>query len=480
MRNVVGGWSRISGIEVGIDGLNFFFLMATFIIFPMVAFYSFGHFEKSNNKESRGVSRESKFCLMLLLYGSLIGTFITRDLFNFTVYLEIASLAAIILVGSSDTSGAKVASFRYLMLYLLSSFFFIFSVGIIYAKTGYLNFPLIEQNLVMDTEMKVAISIAFVALIMKAGIFPLHFWLPEAHSKADTPVSALLSGLTVKAPIFGMILFLRYTPIGFLTVPLMVISFSSIFFGIFMAIFQPGVKKLLAYSTVSQMGFILLCISTLNILAAGLYVLTHAIVKAALFLGVGVLINIQNEKKLRKISYRDKKFLMGTIILLSFSIAGISPFLGGYAKNLLLEGLSGHLNFFTHLFYLGTIGTLTLFIRLNYDLFRKGVNKKKRFELNEIVPFILVIWALGLGLYYRPNVSILDFVLIGIAVVFFFILKYSRILDRDFLSYFRQYERDLPKEINFYTMVFVLLNILLIFLVLYHDVLRETITALGL
>ncbi|MFP4000270.1 MAG: proton-conducting transporter membrane subunit, partial [Thermoplasmata archaeon] len=285
---VLGGWTRISGIEVGVDHINFFFLLATFIIFPIVAFYSWDHFDDSIDEKSGGVSRESKFCLMLLLYGSLIGTFITRDLFNFTVYLEIASLSAIVLVGSSDTKGSKLASFRYLMLYLLSSFFFIFSVGLIYAKTGYLNFSLIEANLVMDTEIKVAITIAFVALMMKAGIFPLHFWLPDAHSKADTPVSALLSGLSVKAPIFGMVLFLNYTFIEFLAFPLMVISFGSIFFGIGMGLYQSEAKKLLAYSTVSQMGFVLLCISTLNIFVTGVYVLAHALVKAALFLGVGV------------------------------------------------------------------------------------------------------------------------------------------------------------------------------------------------
>ncbi|MBS3781743.1 MAG: monovalent cation/H+ antiporter subunit D family protein [Candidatus Thermoplasmatota archaeon] len=477
MRNVVGGWSRISGIEVGIDSLNFFFLMATFIIFPMVAFYSFGYFEKSDNKESRGVSRESKFCLMLLLYGSLIGTFITRDLFNFTVYLEIASLAAIILVGSSDTSGAKVASFRYLMLYLLSSFFFIFSVGLIYAKTGYLNFPLIEQNLVMDTEMKVAISIAFIALIMKAGIFPLHFWLPDAHSKADTPVSALLSGLSVKAPVFGMLLFLKYTSIEFLVLPLMILAFSSIFFGIGMALYQSEAKKLLAYSTVSQMGFVLLCVSTLNIIVTGVYVLAHALAKAALFLGIGIIIKEQDQKDLDSLYYSNRKILMTTMILLSLAIGGVSPFLGGYAKKLLSDILAKEIVF---LFYIASIGTLTLMARLNYELLTGSSEKKQRFNLKVILPFALATASLGFGIYYKPNFSFLGLALIGIAIATFFILKYSRILDRDVLSHLKRHEKGLPVEINFYTMIFVLLNILFIFLVLYHDVLRETITSLGL
>ncbi|MEF8873445.1 MAG: proton-conducting transporter membrane subunit [Candidatus Thermoplasmatota archaeon] len=459
---VLGGWNRISGIEIGIDNLNIFFLLATLIIFPLVAIYSLSYFDKVDEKNG-SISRDSKFCFILLLYGGILGSFVSRDLFNFTIYLEIASLAAIVLVGSSDTSGAKFASFRYLMLYLLSSFFFIFSVGIIYVKTGYLNFHLIEQNLVMDTEIKVAITIAFTALIMKAGIFPLHFWLPEAHSKADTPVSALLSGLSVKVPIFGMILFLRYTSISFLTLPLMVVSFSSIFFGIFMAIFQTDVKKLLAYSTVSQMGFVLLGISILNIYAAGVYVFAHALVKAALFLSVGILISTQGHQNIEKLSFGNKGLVTVTIILLSLGIGGISPFLGGYAKYTLLSGLP---DWDGYLFYMGSIGTLTLFARLNYELSDFDISQKIRFTLKEFVPFILVLFTIVLGIYYRPRLYIIDILLIGIAIIVFSVLKFSRLLRWNIPKFYRKDVKGLGKQINLYTAVFVLVNVLFLFFVL--------------
>lgn len=140
------------------------------------------------------------------------------------------------MVACSREKGSKKAAYRYLIMFLLSTFFFTFSIGIIYLNTGTLNFNLIKENMVMTTEMKVAISIAFVSFITKAGIFPIYFWLPEAYSKADAPISAILAGLGEKVPIFGMILFLLYTDIEFLTLPLMVVAFSSIFFGIIMAI----------------------------------------------------------------------------------------------------------------------------------------------------------------------------------------------------------------------------------------------------
>ncbi|MBS3816251.1 MAG: monovalent cation/H+ antiporter subunit D family protein [Candidatus Thermoplasmatota archaeon] len=465
---VLGGWTRVSGIEIGINGINFFFLLATLIIFPLVALYSLRHFDKFDEK-SGDVSKGSKFCLILLLYGGILGSFITRDLFNFTIYTEIVSLAAIILVGSSSTTGAKSASFRYLMVYLLSSFFFIFSVGIIYVKTGYLNFHLIEQNLVMDTEIKVAISVAFTALIMKAGIFPLHFWLPEAHSKADTPISALLSGVTVNVPVFGMILFLRYTSIEFLTVPLMIVAFSSIFFGIFMAIFQTDVKKLLAYSTVSQMGFVLLGISILDIYAAGIYVFAHALVKAALFLNIGILISNQGEKNIEKLSFGNRGLLTITMISLSLGIGGISPFLGGYAKYTILNSLS---KWSLYLFYIGSVGTLTLFTRMNYELFEFETSKKFRFSLEELVPFIVALLTIVVGIHYLPKLAIKDGMLVGIAILAFSVLKYSRLLEWNVPRFYGKDPRELGKQINFYTSVFVITNISFLMFIL-RDILRE-------
>ncbi|MFO7793234.1 MAG: proton-conducting transporter membrane subunit [Candidatus Saliniplasma sp.] len=459
---VLGGWSRIAGLEIGIDGVNFFFLLSSFVVFPLVAIYSLSHFEKPD-EEQEGISRDSKFFLILLLYGGILGSFVSRDLFNFTVYLEITSISAIILVGSSNAKGAKFASFRYLMLYLISSVFLIFSIGIIYVKTGYLNLILIEENIVMTKEIKIAITLAFIALMTKAGIFPLHFWLPEAHSKADTPISALLSGVTVKVPVFGMILFLRYTSIGFLTLPLSAVAFGSILFGIFMGLFQEDVKKFLAYSTVSQMGFVLVGISTLNIYATEIYVFTHAMVKAALFMGIGILISNQGQKKIGKISFGNKNFLMATIILLGLAIGGISPFLGAYAKYSILKNMS---KYGVYLFYIGSIGTLTLFTRLIFELTEFDFKEKIHFEFKELVPFILALISLGVGIYYYPKFSFTDIILIGLAVTAFITLKYTKVLKWKIPHYYEYNEEGLAGQINFYTTVFVVVNILFILYVL--------------
>ena len=452
---VIGGWTRVSGIELGIDSISHFLILVELIVFSLVGVYSIIYFDK--NQDYDLIPGISILPLILFLYSGILGCFLTRDLFNFFVYMEIASISSIILVACSNEKGAKVASFRYLILFFITSFFFLFSIGIIYVKTGTLNFYLIKENLVMSTEIKVAIIIAFVSFITKAGIFPLHFLLPEAHAKADTPVSALLSGLTVKVPIFGMILFLEYTSIEFLTTPLMVVAFSTILFGIVMAIMQTNVKKLLAYSTVSQMGFILLAISTLNAAAAVNYAFAHALFKSGLFLSIGILITRHGTKNIDRLSCKKDSLLMLSIIVLTLAIGGISPLIGAFGKQGILSGLSG---FGVYLFYIGSIGTLTYFINLNYSLFSLKSLGKKYPGIESVIPFIIAVLTVAFGLYYYPKLNLVDILLIGTAFLMFIILKKIKLFEKKLPTYFSKDINSLGGEINRYASVFIGVNII--------------------
>ena len=466
VEEVVGGWSRISGIEIGMGMINHYFLLSSLIVFSAVGVYSLFYFDgnKSRREHSGLTSYIPIFPLILLLYGGILGSFISRDLFNFYIYMEIASISSIILVGYSNEKGAKFASYRYLMLFFLSSFFFIFTIGIIYMNTGSLNFEVISENLTMTTEVKVAISIAFVSFITKAGIFPLHYWLPEAHSKADSPVSALLSGVTVKVPIFGMILFLEFTDIGFLVTPLMIVAFSSILFGIAMALMQNNIKKLLAYHTVSQMGYVLLGIASLNLFTAAHYAFAHTLFKSGLFLGAGVLITRYGTKDLDVISCRDNKLLMVSMTILTLAIGGISPLIGAFGKHEILSSLSG---FGVYLFYAGTIGTLVSFIKLDYKIFEFKGWKKFAPDADEIIVFIMAVLTIAFGIYFYPKLNYLDIVLITIAFLIFFAFKYIGLFKKKVPRYFSMDTKGLGGEINLYTTIFVLINISVLFFVLY-------------
>ncbi len=447
--------------------INHYFILSSLIVFSAVGVYSLFYFEGGTTKKGH-ITNRSVFPLILLLYSGILGSFLTRDLFNFYVYMEIASIASIILVGCSREEGAKNASYRYLMLFFLSSFFFILAMGIIYVKTGTLNLHLIEQNLeqnlVMSRTLKAAIVIALVSLITKAGIFPLHYWLPEAHSKADTPVSALLSGLTVKVPIFGMILFLEFTNIDFLVGPLMIVAFSSILFGIGMAIMQSNVKKLLAYHTVSQMGYVLLGIATLNALTAAHYAFAHTLFKSGLFLGAGVLITRYDTKDLDELSCGNKKLLMVSMAILTLAIGGISPLIGAFGKHEILSSLSG---FGVYLFYAGSIGTLVSFIKLDYKIFDFKTWDRFIPSADEMIVFFMALMTIAFGVYYYPKLSYMDIVLISAAFLIFFFFKYISLFEKKVPKYFTMDTKGLGSEINLYTMIFVLINISVLFFVLY-------------
>ncbi len=465
VETVLGGWSRIAGIELGLGMLNHYFILGSLIVFSLVGVYSLSYFEDDGQKDGP-IPGKRMFPLILLLYSGILGSFLTRDLFNFYIYMEIASISSIILVACSNAEGAKRASYRYLMLFFLSSFLFIFSIGIIYVKMGTLNFELIEQNLVMSREIKAAIVIAFVAFITKAGVFPLYFWLPSAHSKADTPVSALLSGVTVKVPIFGMLLFLEYTSIEFLTVPLMIVAFSSILFGIGMALLQSNVKKLLAYHTVSQMGYVLLGVATLNVFAAAHYAFAHTLFKAGLFLAVGVLISKQGTKDLDDLTSGNNTVLMFSLIVLTLAIGGVSPLIGAFGKHEILLGLSG-MSFY--LFYMGSIGTLVSFIKLDYKLFDLSVKHLGKFipSVQEITAFIMALLTVLFGIYHYPKFNLLDLALMGIAVALFLLFKHIDLFEKNMPHYFSRDVKGLGSEINLYTSIFVLVNLTVLIYVLY-------------
>ncbi|MGC9307416.1 MAG: proton-conducting transporter membrane subunit [Thermoplasmatota archaeon] len=445
---IVGGWERISGIEVVLNEYNYYFLLGELIVFSLVGLYSLGYY--NDREKSRGISVKYIFTLILLLHGGILGALVSSDLFNFYVYMEIASLSSIILVSCSPEKGAKRASYRYLMLYLLSSFFFIFAIGIIYAKTGYLNLYLIREHMVTSGEVQAAVAIAMTSLLVKAGIFPLHFWLPEAHAKADSPISALLSGVVVKVPMYGAILFLVYIQIAFIADMLLVVAFASMFFGIGMAILQDNAKKLLAYHTVSQMGFVLLGVATLDSDAAIFYAFAHMLFKSGLFLGVGALVQSQHTQHLDELSYRGNKIIMVAIMLLSLAIGGISPFIGGFCKNQLLTNLTG---FELYLFYLAGVGTLASFIKLNYKLLQPGKPHVLVPHLEKMATAVLALLTLIFGVYFYPQLKYLDGFLILIAVAVFFVLQYLGIFSKNIPRFF--VTDNLGREMNVYTGVFV-------------------------
>lgn len=439
---VVGGWPRMGGIEVALDTYNSLLVLGELILFSAVALYSIDYFKKD----------VKPLVLLLLVHAGLLGAFISRDLFNFYIFMEIASVSAFALVGFSGRKDALKAAYKYLMLSLLASYFFVFSIGIIYLKTGYLNLELISKS-PLSPEVEAAVAVAFTSLLLKAGIFPLHLWLPDAHANAPSPVSALLSGAVVKAPAYGMVLLSLHFPFsGVLRTVLLGTAFASMLFGVALALMQKDIKRLLAYHTVSQMGYVLLGIATLNPLGAVYYAFAHMLFKGGLFLSAGAMVDKAGTRELDKLSYRGDPLLMTSVLMLSLAIGGIWPFVGSPAKAALLKGLP----YGRELFYAAGLGTLTSFTKLNYYLM-KGKGGQHGFTV--LPSFMMALTAFFAGISLGGSPKAMDAYLLLGGVALFMLLKKSGLLGVKLPR-----TEITPKEINVGAVIFAIFLLLLLHL----------------
>lgn len=275
----------------------------------------------------------------------MIGLVISNDIFNMYVLIEITGISACALVTAKGTRMATEAALKYLLLATIGSGFILFGIGFIYMITGYLNISFIAVELaqVKDTYPIIiwtTLSFFVVGFGVKAALFPLHLWLPDAHSSAPSPSSAVLSSLVVKVYIiaFLKILFIAFgleifheTFIRHLIIVLAVIAMLS---GSFFAFVQIELKRRLAYSTVAQIGYIFLGIGlgTPWGLAAGmLHIVVHAFMKTCLFLCAGAIAYQTGRKQVNEFAGMGYKMpiTMGAFTIASFSMVGI-PLFGGF------------------------------------------------------------------------------------------------------------------------------------------------------
>ncbi len=459
---IMGGWSRVSGIEIALDTYNYYLILAELIVFSLVGLYAINYFVDKK--------RNVFFTLMLLMHAGLLGGFMSRDLFNYFVLMEVAYVSTFIMVGISKGKEATKAAFRYLIFSFMASYLFLLSIGIIYINTGSLNMVTVSENIVLNGQTKVAIGLAFASLLMKAGIFPLFFWLPDAHSIPNTPVSAVLSGISLKGPIYGMILFVVYMPMDFLSETLLYLAFASVFFGVFMGLRQTNIKRLLAYSTVSQMGYVLVGIATANVFGAVYYGITHAIIKSGLFLAAGTLADRHGTTDLRRLTYRDNKPILIATMVLSLAIVGISPTLGAYAKKELMDSVFG---VWPLIMTCGSIGTMVLMFKMNFYLWRgKGSmttlipKDGKRFDhvwiTKSFIPLIMAALVLIYGYIFVPGIYLSDVIIISAGLLVFIPLYKTDLFHWRLPKFVVNMTCDLGGTNNYLVMVYAAVILLLI------------------
>lgn len=325
----LGGWTPPVGIEYVIDLLNGFVCIIIAFIGLMVGIYS---------KESITKELPNKiipfYSVFLLLITGLMGMTITGDIFNFYVFLEISSLTAYALIAMGDRGDGVVASFNYLIMGTVAASFILLGIGYLYAVTGSLNMADMQNLLPSIYGNKVvlaALAFFMVGFSIKVGLFPLHAWLPDAYTHAPSTASALIAGLMTKVGVYALIrfMFCVFTPAFVFDITRMaeILTWAAalaIIMGSVFAIAQSDIKRMLAYSSISQIGYILLGIGLANLIGMQgglLHILNHALMKCALFLVAGAIFYKTGIRNIYQFKGLGKKMPVTTLV---FLIAGLS------------------------------------------------------------------------------------------------------------------------------------------------------------
>lgn len=338
----IGGWEPPWGIEYVVDPLSAFMILLITFITLLVILYS----KKSVSKELPNSIVEFYTVFMLLITG-LLGIVITGDIFNMYVFLEIASLSAYALIAVGGKRDALLASFNYLIIGSIAACFILLGIGFLYMVTGSLNMA--DLSVILPKAyasyprvVLTAIIFFIVGLSIKIALFPLHTWLPNAYTHAPSVVSAELAALMTKVGAYVMIRILSIFGISLLgDVPiadiLSWVAAVAIIIGSINAIAQTDIKRMLAYSSVSQIGYIVLGIGLANqtgLTGGILHILNHAFMKGCLFLAVGAIIyktGIRNINEFQGLG-RKMPYTMLAFSIAALSMIGIPPLCGFFSK----------------------------------------------------------------------------------------------------------------------------------------------------
>ena len=325
----LGGWTPPIGIEYVIDLLNGFVCIIIAFIGLMVGIYSIESITKELPNKIIPF-----YSIFLLLITGLMGMTITGDIFNFYVFLEISSLTAYALIAMGDRGDGVVASFNYLIMGTVAASFILLGIGYLYAVTGSLNIADMQNLLPVIYDSKVvlaALAFFMVGFSIKVGLFPLHAWLPDAYTHAPSAASALIAGLMTKVGAYAMIRFMFsvFTPEFVIDITRMaeILTWAAalaIIVGSVLAIAQSDIKRMLAYSSISQIGYILLGVGLVNVIGMQgglLHILNHSLMKCALFLVAGAIFYRTGIRNLHQFQGLGKKMPVTTTV---FLIAGLS------------------------------------------------------------------------------------------------------------------------------------------------------------
>lgn len=371
----VGGFALPFGIELVADGLAIVICLITAIVSVGAIAYT-RRDERSNHF----------FSVFLFLMSGIFGIAVAGDLFTMYVFFEITGLAAYALVASGHGGGAAYAAFKYLILGTVGATLFLFGVAYLYVVTGALNIADVSGRVMAvgydDGLVLVGAVFLLVGLALKIPLVPLHSWLPDAHSRAPPAVSAVISALVTAVAAYALarVLFSVFTVEFFSVVPtvrwaILVLASASVLVGTGMAIRQRSIKRMLAYSTVSQIGLVVIGIGLANttaIIGSVVHIGGHAIMKAGLFFGAGIATSRYSASTVESYTgLADRAPLTaGAFAVLALAMVGLPPGIGFFGKwYIALGAIESELWPVAGIVVVSTLLTLAYFLRLLERMF---------------------------------------------------------------------------------------------------------------
>jgi len=345
-------------------------------------------------KRQEQYTAKSKYLsLFLLMVAGMNGVVLSGDIFNLFVFLEIASIASYALVGFGCEHEELEASFKYMVMGSIGSIFVLFAVALVYGNTGSLNMAYISKAIAssgLNTGLAFALALFITGFGLKAALVPFHAWLPDAHPSAPAPISAMLSGVLIKT--LGVYALVRVVfnvfgisiSTGWL---LIVLGLLSMVAGAFLAIGQWDLKRLMAYSSISQLGYVVLGIglgglilarggnlawASLAILGGLFHLLNHAVYKSLLFLTSGSIEMSTGTRQMKQMGGLAEKMPVtrATCTVASASIVGIPPFSGFWSKLILvIAAVQAHFYWVAAIIVFVSLCTLIMYLKVQRYVF---------------------------------------------------------------------------------------------------------------
>jgi multicomponent Na+:H+ antiporter subunit D len=345
----LGSWEPPWGIEYRIDTANAFLLLLVSVIGAVVMPYA----RASLNREMPADRQAWYYTMYLLCLAGLLGMAATGDAFNVFVFMEIASLSSYVLIALGRDRRALLAAYQYLIVGTIGATFYVIGVGFLYVMTGTLNIADLAERLPeAESQRPVLVGLAFIAvgLSLKLALFPLHFWLPGAYAHAPSVATAFLAASATKVAVYLLLRFFFTVfgplfPLADLTIPAIwiVLSLAAIILASIAAIYEHDVKRMLALSSVAQIGYITLGIglNTETGLAGSIvHLFNHGLMKGALFLLVGGVAYYTGAVTVERIAglARRMPFTFAGIVVAGLSMVGVPGTVGFVSKWYLVLG----------------------------------------------------------------------------------------------------------------------------------------------